>query len=107
MIASERPSLTGRRCQEAEGSADNKGDENSSHDRSTGVAVSSAVENLDKVIASGASQVVSKVTKAEAESDDDGETERAVEENRADHAPRDNGRCILHFFSHMDGTIIS
>jgi hypothetical protein len=107
LIASEGPGLAGRRCQEAERGADDKSDEDGGHHRGAGLVVSGAVEDLDKVVASGTGQVVTDVTKAEAESDDDCEAESAVEEDGANHAPGDNGRRVLDFFCHMDWAIVT
>jgi hypothetical protein len=74
LIASEGPGLARRRCQEAERGADDKSDKDGGHHRGAGVVVSGAIEDLDKVVASGAGQVVIEVAKAEAESDDDCKT---------------------------------
>jgi hypothetical protein len=60
--------------QGAEGGADDKSDEDSGHHRGAGVAVSGVIEDLGKVVACGAGQIVTEVAKAKAESDDDGET---------------------------------
>lgn len=107
MTASERPGLAGCRCQEAEGGTDNKSDGDGGYHRGAGVAVSCAVEYLDEVVVGGAGPVGWEIAEAEAEGNGNGETKGAVAEDRADYAPGDNGRCILDFFCHMDGTIVS
>jgi hypothetical protein len=99
--------LTGCGCQEAECGADDEGDQNSGHDRRARVAVSGTVENLDEVVSSGTGKVGWEITEAEAEGNNNRKPEGAVKEDRADHAPGDNGRCILDFFGHVDGAIVT
>ena len=98
-ITSKCPGLAGRRSQKAKGRADDKGDKDRGHDRRSSVRVCSVVENFDEVITGAACQGGFQVTDAEAKSKDDGKTEGSIEENGADHTPRDDRRRILNLFS--------
>ena len=62
---------------------------------------------MDEVVSSGTSKVGWEVTEAEAEGNNNSEPEGAVKDDRTDHAPGNNGRCVLDFLSHVDGAIVT